>query len=169
MQLVVAAVPPTAITRNQIAAWSRPVAALCHGVASFGYSILAMTARATLNAPLQLFVLCGLGLRNENENGEMAKWAWDGYGYGWLWWRWRAAVWKEGGARSVSWPHGHLPFILHLPSTIGLLPRIPFILMVMVTPNNAILCWAPVLLPNEGSSLSWLKEHIRTMIKEHFL
>lgn len=135
----------------------------------FGYSILAMTARATLNAPLQLFVLCGLGLRNENENGEMAKWAWDGYGYGWLWWRWRAAVWKEGGARSVSWPHGHLPFILHLPSTIGLLPRIPFILMVMVTPNNAILCWAPVLLPNEGSSLSWLKEHIRTMIKEHFL
>lgn len=79
----------------------------------FGYSILAMTARATLNAPLQLFVLCGLGLRNENENGEM--------GMEWVW------VWvtvmemkscRLEGRRSTVCQLATWPSALHSPSTI---------------------------------------------------
>jgi len=91
----------------------------------FGYSILAMTARATLNAPLQLFVLCGLGLRNENENGDGDE------------------EQQEQGlsaGQMANCPSPRIPLIL--------------MVMAPPHNASPSLCWSPVLRPSEGSSLS---------------
>jgi len=91
----------------------------------FGYSILAMTARATLNAPLQLFVLCGLGLRNENENGDGDE---EQQEQG-----------LSAGQMAIC-PSPRIPLIL--------------MVMAPPHNASPLLCWSPVLRPSEGSSLS---------------